>query len=173
MIRAIALRRECRCRQGALDGPAQLVESMDQHLRHDACSPGPLGHNVSFSGEFDPSVPARVRHLHGFRGPSTVLFGVGAIIVDAVQLTSRWTTAHIAEKGRIVVQPCLRHGDPTTAIVLVGGIRAICAAKLRMLPHAIFTSFRRAVRFAMGAVGMHLPILPEGICYGWSCGFPF
>lgn len=105
----------------------------------------PFLHAQRQAGMRDVSTTAAIARLRLVVYPSTVLQGIWAVIVDAVEFVSRWARTHVGEK-RGVVKPSLADRDSAATVPLVSRVVRPKAAVFHLLPDHVFPwAFRTAL----------------------------
>lgn len=124
-----------------------VLDAARQSAHGDTRASAPFGPTMRFAVELQhATVPATRRAaivaLLFLRGPSAVLWGVGAIVINAVKLMTDRTRPHVGKEGGEVVTPSLTHGNPAPSPVGVSRMVRVITARLRVAPRIVF--WRRA-----------------------------
>lgn len=128
-------------------GCPAVLDTVHQRAERDTRASAPFGPTMRFAVELQhATVPATRRAaivaLLFLRGPSAVLRGVGAIVINAVKLVTDRTRPHVEKEGGEVVTPSLTHGNPAPSPIGVSRMVRVVTARLRVAPRIVF--WRRA-----------------------------
>lgn len=77
---------------------------------------------------------AGVVHLFGPTRPSAIPWGIGAVVVDAMERVAWWAWTHVFIKPAVIVTPRIAHSDAFTAVMLKSGVLRIVAASAGINP---------------------------------------
>lgn len=126
-------------------GPKPRLDRSTIHAQ--SLSPFNHGEAESVMGNYD--IRSAVSRLLNSGRPSAILRGIGAIVIDAVQLvTRRWTWPHIG-KEVIEESPTVTDCNAPCTVMLVSAGARIQTAGLHGPPDVVFGSVRAAMSQAV------------------------
>ncbi len=131
--------------QGALGGPA-LSDSSQDHIPVKAETIGPMAGRKRFPAERNKPRSTRVTGLLARRRPTTIVWRVVSIGIDAIEgMLRRGPRPHVSEEGREVL-PALAHAYAAAAVAGVADVGRILAALFHAAPNLVLSAVRQPVR---------------------------
>lgn len=113
-------------------------DAMSQPIAFNAHTFGPLGHSFGYSVQRQNSVSPTIATLLFGCCPSTVLWTVRSIVVNAINaMLLRWTLAHVRKKVRKGDFPTLAQYDASTAVVRVRWIIRVVTPSSHVHPNSM------------------------------------
>lgn len=124
-------------RERLLDRPAVSTDSIVQCSAVHSEASGPVvdTHRLSVVG--DETVLSGVPGLIVRRGPTAVSMSIRTIVVDSFQRATLWTRSHVCEELVERIDPRLRHGDASSAVLREPWILRVGAALLGGRPTGV------------------------------------
>lgn len=95
-------------------------------------------------------------------GPTAVVLGVWAVIVNAIErMATARTSPHVAKEGLETVAPIVAHGDTASTPSGVSLIRCVVAATLGGAPCSVFLRDLSSWRISVGSYSLPNTIVSE------------
>lgn len=136
-------------RQRTIKGPLQTVKPVAKSAGTYSHALRPSSGSVCDAGMRQAQRSRVIRRLHDRRSPSTVVAGVVAVAVNAIQgVRWRWFGAHVGQEALEGIDPASTNGDAApTVVAVLRGVR-IQASALHGAPRSVFGRVRSSVRSA-------------------------
>lgn len=121
--------RLCQC---GLNRPLAAEDPRTQRVVRDARLLAPFNHRLGDPVESHKQAPSEIPHLLSSRGPAAIPGGIGAVVINTVQLMiGRRARPHVSVE-RAELPPLFAHLDSPPAVILVRRVAGALAAS----PHA-------------------------------------
>lgn len=121
--------------QGLLDRPSVVGQAHSKRINPHGLDLGPLRDGAGLPLELEQSAAAPVVGLLGAGGPPTVNRRIGAVVVNAFDLSPDGPFAHVGDESREVC-PLRANSDASPTISGIGGIREGFAASPHPQPES-------------------------------------